>query len=274
MDILDMILGAEMANEYTDNQRLAHEEKTVITWDGNTEGKASVTAGENGMMYKVSDDPIVITEYNLKSIADDRNVVPGEGLVVMSQVSENGATMTIISVRGLEEYGPVVMVTDKDAYMDGVLIAEKGVYFNKSVSGYVNRLELETVHQIDQKFIPEAPVFTPTTEIPYGGSPANLTKEEGEELYRLAQKHDVIRVFYKGQYITATRYYDTGEVSGASEAWCYYGIYLGATGAYPSMKVLMLVCEPSFEHCMAMEAPLAVYVAYDLQGMEASTTET
>ena len=275
------VLTLAAAKKYTDSQKLGSVETKVITWDGNTEGKVSVDSAEDGTrihtLYKVSDDPVEITNDNIKRISSNSGVpLTGNQVIVQTFTLENDATMTTV---GVDETSAIIMVADKDLYLEGNLLAEKGVYFavitiiETTRTEYIQSLELETVHQIDPKFIPEAPVFVPTTEIPYGGEPAALTKEEGKELYRLAQKHDVIRVLHKGQYITATRFYDTGTESGMSKGFYYFGIYLGATGAYPSMKVLMLVCDPFGEMNMAMEAPLAAYVAYDLSTMLPITTE-
>lgn len=291
MDILDQILATEMANEYTDSQRLAYEETTVITWDGNTDGKTMMPGDEEGY-YRVQVSkkipPVVITDKNAKEIVKRICVTykigetfqeidrPVELFAVCYVPEENITCFSLDTGMGEQDY--IFIVYEDLVFPEEGINVPKGIYFvfqgDENNKGYVSRLELETVHQIDPKFIPETPVFTPTTEIPYGGEPAMLTKEENDKLMEIARKHDVIRVAYAGKIITATRFYDSGIESDTSEAWYYLGMYLGATGAYPSVKTIMLVCEPSGEACMAMIVPLAYLISYDIPGLTATAEET
>lgn len=155
MDILDMILGAEMANEYTDSQRLAREEKTVITWDGNTEGKEkfSLPINDNIECYRVLSEPvdlhyvkrltITIEGTNQKTDIDlSKSIIDSEGTISFLFADE-GETL-------------LVATCYEDFEVEGLTI-KKGTYlakFNNDHTAFVSCLELETVHQIDQKFIP------------------------------------------------------------------------------------------------------------------------
>ena len=167
--VVGSMVNAEMnstlkaAKEYTDSQRLGYTEtvKKTITWDGNTEGKLAIPAG-NMTAYKVSDTPIKITQENIKRIQFANDSVKIDGYEVQSQTAENGATMSVvIGIIGMAA-GQLAAVAYDDIYVDGDLIIEKGVYFCMGYDGkdYISLLEIEeeVIHKVDPKYLPEGGV--------------------------------------------------------------------------------------------------------------------
>lgn len=151
------------AKEYADSQRLGYKEQNIITWDGDTEGKKELPAGDNIVLYKVSDVPVKITKDNIKKIllndgkTVDQIAEEQNGTIsVASQSDENGATLTVVAVVAGAYTAQFVAVADDDIYSDGALVIEKGVYFfgNEESGIFVSVIELETIHQIPIEYIP------------------------------------------------------------------------------------------------------------------------
>ena len=151
----EIAIVLEEAAQYTDSQRLAHEEKKVITWDGNTEGreKFPFPLVENIEFYLVSDN--VVDLNNVKKLSWVIGIINEEQDVDVptTYVASEGHLHFIGTGEGNMTY---VVVCDTDFEMEGVAF-KKGTYFMKGFAnsgGYVNHIEVETVHQIDPKFIP------------------------------------------------------------------------------------------------------------------------
>ena len=159
MDILDQIISADMANEYTDSQQLARVKRKTLTFDGDQEGKETLPYEVNGSMaamVRVSDMPVKFTKENIKKL---NWTFSGEISHDLSGVSviENDATMpgrVVILIAPDGAAYQLVMAVDQDLNM-GDMTLLKGVYFLCADENfYTTLLEIETVHQIDQKFIP------------------------------------------------------------------------------------------------------------------------
>ena len=158
-------LTEQMRQEIKEN-RLAYSEKKTITWDGNTEGKASISVGDDGrLLFKVSDTPIVITQDNIKKVmfnGNEKQTLSGDQVTVASQTFDNNATLTVVYLE-LQNDGDIkqyIVVADNDIYLEGTLLVEKGVYLwnntgtASTVPSYVSCVELETIHPIPQEYIP------------------------------------------------------------------------------------------------------------------------
>ena len=191
------LLTLSMAKKYTDSQRLGHTETKAITWDGNTEGKHGINMGQF-TLTKASDVPINVTAENLKRMVftvTDKKDTRVENIDLSKLdvfISPDGNNITIIQSEGVE--APLAMIFPETVEQMG----EKGVYlldidlsgaFGDGAHQYVSLLETETIHQIDQKFIPGVilPVVELTTHFPTDGSTASLTAEESEQLTAAAK---------------------------------------------------------------------------------------
>ena len=162
-DPAEIALILEQAKHEAKKKQLASKEQNVITWDGNTEGKKELPAGDNIVLYKVSDAPVKITKDNVKKIllndgrtADQIAEEQNGTISVASQSDENGATLTAVAVVAGAYTTQFVAVADDDMYSDGILVIEKGVYFLgiEKTGVFVSAIELETIHPIPQEYIP------------------------------------------------------------------------------------------------------------------------
>lgn len=154
MDILDQILAAEMANQYTDSQQLARIIKKTVTHDGNSDGK-DILPGEIPMVL-ASSIPIDTDRETVKRITvyedGETNVV--DTFVISQEHDEtSGCVITTYSLEIAGNKIPMVTSVSDSFSVDGLII-KKGVYFLSVEGMYVSCLETETVHQIDPKFIP------------------------------------------------------------------------------------------------------------------------
>lgn len=150
----------EEAKRYTDSQRLAHTETKVITWDGVIGDKLKVYLdGMNADFVKISDVPIDLEKETPIKVTftgvdgnttrtlmrDSLQVEPDKSMGILTFFllgeMDGGAAAFAVSLFG------DIMLEDGTTW-------EKGLYFNYHNSGYTSALELETVHQIDKKFIP------------------------------------------------------------------------------------------------------------------------
>lgn len=163
MDILDVILGAEMANEYTDSQRLAYTEKKVLTYDGNPDNR--FPWGDEGVyMTRVSGELI-----DLNSIAEiTLTPAVGDPIVVKATPETTfvgtlpGSSFPCLYGRlssSASIHAPAIALLDIDLPGTDFGDLYAGTYLcsyeNEIMVGYISRIECaETVHQIDQKFIP------------------------------------------------------------------------------------------------------------------------
>lgn len=147
-------------------------EKTVLTFDGDTNGKTTIETDE-GILVKISDTAIAV-----------------ENCVEITVVQETGFTgkftkgeLLTTTSDGLhviaEQGGEIFVVSDP-----GGLMGSPGTYVRKyrgaasSVFGWTSEIKLETIHPIDPKFLPGVclPVVELTTQPTAEGAP--LTAEE------------------------------------------------------------------------------------------------
>lgn len=156
MDILDMILGAEMANEYTDSQRLAYVEKKVLTYDGNPDKR--IVVDDRSYMVHVSDEHIDLNSIKSGTVTtEDGSTITMEITDENSQIiTENGVSVLSVSFSGTT--APAVILVP-DEVLGLPTAVKRGTYLlgytTDILSGYISRIEcVETVHQINKKFIP------------------------------------------------------------------------------------------------------------------------
>lgn len=160
--VVGSMVNAEMnstlkaAKEYTDSQRLGYTETKTITWDGNTEGKHTVTVdGLN--FFKMSDEPFIkdkcVAKRAMLTTADGSMAIESETFEFENLTADYGTITLIYMVYdGNSEYCALTVpktIVDGDGHE-----WQKGTYFLHNEDSYAKLLELETVHQIDQKFIP------------------------------------------------------------------------------------------------------------------------
>lgn len=131
--------------------------QTVITWDGNTEGKHMVSLSNEVKLYKIAE---------LTPTTDE--VIGG---VIYSKEGDNGTFQTKITADSIvpmseqayniKGYANNMVVVALEYSEIGGLTFERGVYFNKSGSGTVSKYiksitygTPDTVHKIDKKYVP------------------------------------------------------------------------------------------------------------------------
>lgn len=140
-----------LSNDYTDSKQLSKVEKTIFTWNGDTTGKTIVEGGEednNGC--KISDNLIDAEKAKLVKLRlfhdksgmelDIEDIYESKELLPLAYGFKAG---------GLEENKTLLSIFYQD--MAGV---SKGVYLGYGDGWYVSYAEFETIHPIDQKFIP------------------------------------------------------------------------------------------------------------------------
>lgn len=171
MSILDQILGAEMANEYTDIQRLAYTEKKVLTFDGKSGNR--VPWGNEGVyitrvsgefidfnsVEKITLTPAVGDPIVVKATPETTFVgtLPGSSFPCMYG-SLNGNQAPVIAHITDDLPG-----TDYGDVMAGTYLCS---YENQIMVGYISRVEYgETVHKIDPKYIPNTTYVIDFTEL-------------------------------------------------------------------------------------------------------------
>lgn len=155
MDILDQILAAEMANEYTDSKQLASVEtvEKVLTFDGDITGKPTLEIGST--FVKISDEHIPFKnflEVSFTSTSEETNFnktfrkeemyYEGDDYVWFGgQTQEGNPAIASFSV-DVEDIG-----AQKGTY---VMCDATGAFVVSAIVRYMG----ETIHQIDPKFIP------------------------------------------------------------------------------------------------------------------------
>ena len=141
------IITLAMAKSYTDSQRIAYDEKTAITWDGNTDGLTSI-APLGFPMYRVSDK--LIPPGAVQATMADGRVLPDMASEPLPGVVLAAEGMLISAKAG--EYAEGDMV---------ISIPESGTYFAKPNSdNFVISVSFETIHPIDPKYIPPVDSLT------------------------------------------------------------------------------------------------------------------
>lgn len=121
-------------------------EQTVITWDGDTEGRESLF----GEMYLISEESFS------KNSAIGAVISFANGNTL--NVSANNIveyTSNVFEIR--DNIRTVCIVAEEDTDIDDIIV-QKGVYFAKVGASYVTSIVYtpKTVHKIDEKYLPEA----------------------------------------------------------------------------------------------------------------------
>ena len=199
MDLVTLAL----AKAYTDKQRLAHTEKKVFTFDGNTSDK-DLLPGENGGAYvKMTDE--VIDMATVKSVYFSLAGVGFEedGFGKFFEAQDNMIIVTDNSVLNPDdaydvfaylEIGTLIAVTVAETVEEDGLTLEKGTYVYcgpvrenlGDATLYISRIETETIHPIEPKFIPG--VVLPVVEIDKEGlltEPSALSEAEAETIEKI-----------------------------------------------------------------------------------------
>lgn len=146
------------AKDYIKNRPGGYEEGFEITWDGDTTGRAKITAeGVPYVWYKVSDK--ILT-------ADD--IIGGTATMIRNGVSQSLVVTSDIVVR--EDYGAIIgeaiiiIATKQGTYVStmggfSISIPETGVYFaymsSAGTTMYISSLSNITVRPFDDKYIPD-----------------------------------------------------------------------------------------------------------------------
>ena len=195
-----------MSGKYVEGMGWSETVEESITWDGNTSGKESAIGG---LFYKVSD-----------------KVFTAEQLVgqTMTMVTAGGETITVTLdesvVRTLDSNGEIQVNIDGEVFIQSVPVASKnfttGLWFSceEDIGAYVSGLfvTVETIHPIDQKFLPSAFVVNFATTDMQNWT-ADKTADEiaaavnaGKEVYgsAMGMKVDLIGVAPNG-YVTFGR---------------------------------------------------------------------
>lgn len=118
-------------------------EQTVITWDGNTEGRESVV----GVYYKVSDSAPTI------GVALTSFTFAGTEIPISEDYITEFDEHAIFVGDGEDDY---IFIAYSDTSFEGTEI-NKGVYFYNTPKGYVSSLTYgtpDTIHKIDEKYLP------------------------------------------------------------------------------------------------------------------------
>lgn len=131
-------------------------EQTVITWDGNTEGKQMVSIGEF-KLYKIAELTPTIDEV----IGGVIYTKSGDDGTFQTKITANSITAISEHLYKINGFGQnMVVVALEYSEIQGVTF-ERGVYFNKSGSGALSQYIIsitygtpDTVHKIDEKYLP------------------------------------------------------------------------------------------------------------------------
>lgn len=134
--------------------------QTVITWDGNTEGKQMVSLGSNIKLYKIAE----LTPTTDEVIGGVIYTKSGDDGALQTKITANSITEKTEHLYQIKGYGQnMVVVALEYIEINGVAF-ERGVYFNKSGSGvlsqYIQSITYgtpDTVHKIDEKYVPVIP---------------------------------------------------------------------------------------------------------------------
>lgn len=151
--------------------------RTIIEWDGNTNGKETFGFGNISnpfKFYKVSD--VTVSAGDLLGAASsvyiasiDRSVNIKVTSDLIMDYSEYGSIM-IMSPENNEE-PIVVVILDSDKMAASGINASEGIYFFSDSSSFIDMLTYgsETIHPMARDFLPHATTTTPGTvkQMPY-----------------------------------------------------------------------------------------------------------
>ena len=159
MDILDMILGADMANEHTDSQRLGYIEYKTLRYDGNLENAEVLSSdsmpddiGGKQHTIKILNDPIDLSTVTkiLAVMARGYTEMVGKEHFRIEDI-QDGMAFLYVSMNGMEL--PIIATFNYETMRQTVVFHYENVYGNITCwPGYIEYDEV--IHQIDPKFIP------------------------------------------------------------------------------------------------------------------------
>lgn len=175
MDIIDILLGRGQSGE-----KLAYTETKAFTYDGNYEGKEFTNIDTSSYAVRVGDaiDPKTITKIS--------GIMGGQ----MQEMSASDLTIIDASYgyRIVANGMTLMVIVTSDTFVVPV-----GTYVAHADIGYVTRVEYETIHPIDPKYIPGAvlPVVELTTEVSVANKNGTvLTADETAEVARVLSEYD------------------------------------------------------------------------------------
>ena len=165
-DPAEMAMILEQARQEAKKQQRGRKEKKVITWDGDTTGKALVP-GNVGYACKISDDPIDLSNLTLKKITVENydsygyvsSMEYAGDLIYSSEIPDMGiwGANVIDGPAVLFSGATLIMVVkeDMEALSKGVyLFYQKDGSENYFQESYVSVVEFEKIHPIPQEYIP------------------------------------------------------------------------------------------------------------------------
>lgn len=169
-----------LAKQYTNGQRIAWIDSQTLSFDGDVTGKETMEL--NSIVYariaessidvqSVSGVTLNMSGNEYKCAKSDLSALVEDGIGAVTAAMSNAEIIAVISVPPNHEDVP-----------SGTFVIADGV-------NYISRVETETIHQIDEKFIPGTVLQTVTlvTEIPGSGS-VRLSAEDSALLTDTANK--------------------------------------------------------------------------------------
>lgn len=130
--------------------------QTVITWDGNTEGKQMVSLGQVSL-YKIAE----LTPTTDEVIGGVIYTKSGDNVTSPTKITADSIVPMSENVYKINGYGQSFVVVALEYSEIEALTFERGVYFSKSGSGvtskYIKSITYGTpdaVHKIDKKYVP------------------------------------------------------------------------------------------------------------------------
>lgn len=134
-----------------------------ITWDGDTEGRASVAIPNGLSLVKVSDKVPLPNELASGTIISEGATFTIGVEVVLMDATTQGSPLVGLFVDAIGTQIPYVVVAYEPTSFSGMTFPEAGLYFlyNPSTGDGVDKLSLDSVTQtiirtIDQKYLPNA----------------------------------------------------------------------------------------------------------------------
>lgn len=147
--------GTFVTKEYVDSQRIAWDNSFSVTWDGNTEGLASVSTMQNIVHYQISDEPIDFSLINGGTLGFTGVDTGTEFLTISIEKNYLGYNLDVLlaTVKDVAEILPVAI--NAYEYIEA-FNAPKGLYFGKfSDAFYTKSIDCIDLHTIDPKYIPD-----------------------------------------------------------------------------------------------------------------------
>ena len=141
MDIVTLAL----AKAHSDGQRIAYSEKNTITYDGS--GETIDLLGDGSTFAKVQDNPIDLLAVTSMQTNESVGININDYLKI---ATESGVQFAYI----LEGNGDTERILVINAFEDNDAGIPKGLYVQVIAYSYIARIETETIHTIDPKYLP------------------------------------------------------------------------------------------------------------------------